>query len=404
MKRTLLSDPRRPAMAHDPRCSLLARALAAQAPARRSPAWLAAEPGQQRRLRADARAAAWRASGCRCTGPGSSRRALRFRAGLRRLRPRGRLAAEHGIRDHALRLRLAGMGRRPQPIDLPVATAWQRWAWAHVPARRGRPLRALRLLLGGTPGSCPSCRSAAGRSGTRRTSSPSPSSPRPGRATRRCCAISGRVLHAIDPGAKVILGGLFGRPLQIPPNVASGDFLTRLYRAGNVKPFFDGVALHPYVADAGGDAGPDPQPAADHARPPRRPHADLHDRARLGLRQLRVALGARPRAARRRELNEAMSMLVANRQRVADRRRLVVLLGGPQRLLPVLRLGRAADDRPRSEARLVPLQRLDRGRPGHRPRAATRRQDGTAPAALRGLTRPPARVVVSDTDDLEECR
>jgi hypothetical protein len=62
--------------------------------------------------------------------------------------------------------------------------------------------------------------------------------------------ISGRVLHAVDPRSKVIVGGLFGRPLQIPPNVASGDYLNRLYQAGNVKPYFDGVGLHPYVADA----------------------------------------------------------------------------------------------------------------------------------------------------------
>ena len=62
--------------------------------------------------------------------------------------------------------------------------------------------------------------------------------------------ISGRVLHAVDPRSKVIIGGLFGRPLQIPPNVASGDYLNRLYQAGNVKPYFDGVGLHPYVADA----------------------------------------------------------------------------------------------------------------------------------------------------------
>jgi hypothetical protein len=61
--------------------------------------------------------------------------------------------------------------------------------------------------------------------------------------------ISGRVLHHADPGSKVLVGGLFGRPLQIPPNIASGDYLSRLYRAGNVKPYFDGVALHPYVAD-----------------------------------------------------------------------------------------------------------------------------------------------------------
>ena len=62
--------------------------------------------------------------------------------------------------------------------------------------------------------------------------------------------ISGRALHAAAPGSKVILGGLFGRPLQVPPNVASGNFLDRVYRAGNVKPYFDGVGLHPYVADA----------------------------------------------------------------------------------------------------------------------------------------------------------
>ncbi len=61
---------------------------------------------------------------------------------------------------------------------------------------------------------------------------------------------SGRTIHSVDRGAKVILGGLFGRPLQIPPNVGLGDFLDRVYRAGRVKPYFDGVALHPYVADA----------------------------------------------------------------------------------------------------------------------------------------------------------
>lgn len=62
--------------------------------------------------------------------------------------------------------------------------------------------------------------------------------------------LSGRAIHGVDRGAKVILGGLFGRPLQIPPNVSSGDFLNRVYRAHSVKRFFDGVALHPYVADA----------------------------------------------------------------------------------------------------------------------------------------------------------
>lgn len=66
----------------------------------------------------------------------------------------------------------------------------------------------------------------------------------------RVMRVAGRAIHSVDPGAKAILGGLFGRPLQIPPNVAPGEFLDRFYRAGRVKRFFDGVALHPYVADA----------------------------------------------------------------------------------------------------------------------------------------------------------
>jgi hypothetical protein len=62
--------------------------------------------------------------------------------------------------------------------------------------------------------------------------------------------IAGGIIHRHDPGSQVILGGLFGRPLQVPPNIASGDFLSRFYRSRNVKRYFDGVGLHPYVADA----------------------------------------------------------------------------------------------------------------------------------------------------------
>jgi len=66
----------------------------------------------------------------------------------------------------------------------------------------------------------------------------------------RLVRLSGRVVHGSDPGAELILGGFFGRPLQVPPNVHPGDFLSRLYRARRVKKWFDGVALHPYVARA----------------------------------------------------------------------------------------------------------------------------------------------------------
>lgn len=67
--------------------------------------------------------------------------------------------------------------------------------------------------------------------------------------------ISGGLLHRLEPGSTVILGGLFGRPLQTPPNIQSGGFLADLYRVPGIKRYFDGVALHPYVADAGALTG-----------------------------------------------------------------------------------------------------------------------------------------------------
>jgi hypothetical protein len=74
--------------------------------------------------------------------------------------------------------------------------------------------------------------------------------PDPGRFAR-LIEISGELLHRADPDSTVILGGLFGRPLQTPPNIQSGAFLSQLYRVPGIKDAFDGVALHPYVADAG---------------------------------------------------------------------------------------------------------------------------------------------------------
>ena len=124
---------------------------------------------------------------------------------------------------------------------------------------------------------------------------------------------SGRVLHAMDPGSKVLAGGLFGRPLQIPPNTASGDFLSRLYRAGNVKRFFDGVALHPYVADAGAMRG-----QIVNLRRIMRAHHDAH--TPLYLTELGWGSASyesrweRGLAGQAREINEAMSMLVVNRR------------------------------------------------------------------------------------------
>jgi hypothetical protein len=67
----------------------------------------------------------------------------------------------------------------------------------------------------------------------------------------RLIRISGRLLHRLDPGSTVILGGLFGQPLQVPPNIESDVFLDGVYESPGIERFFDGVALHPYVAEAG---------------------------------------------------------------------------------------------------------------------------------------------------------
>ena len=82
---------------------------------------------------------------------------------------------------------------------------------------------------GAKTATCRACPCTSGRSGTRRTSSPSPREPDPTRFAR-LIEISGGLLHRADPGSTVILGGLFGRPLQIPPNIQSGAFLSQLYR------------------------------------------------------------------------------------------------------------------------------------------------------------------------------
>ena len=105
--------------------------------------------------------------------------------------------------------------------------------------------------------------------------------------------ISGRTLHRVDAGAQVLVGGFFGKPLQIPPNLGSGTYLKGIYQAGNVKPYFDGVALHPYVADAGGMGAADKLRRIMNAHSNRRRRST--DRARMGLARRPEPLGARAR-------------------------------------------------------------------------------------------------------------
>jgi Beta-galactosidase len=127
----------------------------------------------------------------------------------------------------------------------------------------------------------------------------------------RLLRVSGRIVHA--GGGEAVLGGLFGRPLQIPPNVSASGFLSELYRARRVKQFFDGVALHPYVADAGA--------LRAQIRNLRRVMR-LHNDAATPLYLTELGWGSasfetrweRGPAGQARELHEAFSMLAGHRR------------------------------------------------------------------------------------------
>jgi hypothetical protein len=65
--------------------------------------------------------------------------------------------------------------------------------------------------------------------------------------------ISSPAIRGVDPGATIMLGGLFGRPNPAEVGgqaIAGARFLDRLYRVKGIKGTFDAVALHPYTRTA----------------------------------------------------------------------------------------------------------------------------------------------------------
>jgi hypothetical protein len=63
--------------------------------------------------------------------------------------------------------------------------------------------------------------------------------------------ISSPAIKAVDPGAKVILSGLFGDPTaKGAKGMPASKFLEILYRTPGIESRFDGIALHPYAVDA----------------------------------------------------------------------------------------------------------------------------------------------------------
>lgn len=70
--------------------------------------------------------------------------------------------------------------------------------------------------------------------------------PSPGRFGK-LMKISAQAIRREDRGAQIVVGGLFGKPLQIPPNIGLADFVDRMYRVPGVRRAVDGIGLHPYV-------------------------------------------------------------------------------------------------------------------------------------------------------------
>lgn len=61
--------------------------------------------------------------------------------------------------------------------------------------------------------------------------------------------VASPAIKRVDPGAKVILSGLFGEPTaKGAKGMPAARFLEAIYRAPGIKRDFDGVALHPYAA------------------------------------------------------------------------------------------------------------------------------------------------------------
>jgi hypothetical protein len=80
--------------------------------------------------------------------------------------------------------------------------------------------------------------------------SPSFYAPRPDVASyARLVDVAAAAIRDRDPGAEVVLGGMFGTPLGgEAPAIAATDYLRQLYSSFGSDPPFDAVAVHPYGA------------------------------------------------------------------------------------------------------------------------------------------------------------
>jgi Beta-galactosidase len=62
--------------------------------------------------------------------------------------------------------------------------------------------------------------------------------------------ISSKAIKSVQPGAKIVLTGLFGEPTATGKRgMNSATFLRQFYKSPGIKSYFDSIALHPYAID-----------------------------------------------------------------------------------------------------------------------------------------------------------
>jgi hypothetical protein len=105
----------------------------------------------------------------------------------------------------------------------------------------------------------------------------------------RLLQLSSQVLRGVDPHARVVIGGMLGRPAYQPPIAYPADlFLEKMYRAGSIRGSFSSVGLHPYSGRV--------SEIAAQARAVRRVLAHHHD-SRKQLVISEISWGAGPRGS-----------------------------------------------------------------------------------------------------------
>ena len=164
-------------------------------------------------------------------------------------------------------------------------------------------------------------------------------------------------IKAADPGAKVILSGLFGDPDRggraawTPPTSS-----TALYRVPGIKRYFDADRPAPVRVPRRRPRRADRGDARRRSREPRPGAAPLHHRDGLGLpeRLPTSSPSSRGSAARSRELRSAYRYLIANRHRLNLKGTYWFSWKDIQGALQLLRLGRPLPRRGPSSAQSPP--------------------------------------------------